>query len=89
MAAGILPAPGTDNGPCVTPCMHTGCATTITMAEVMCPYCSEPIGYGRRFYCEGDDKVMDLAHASCLEDDCERVRREQADARDRRGSNGA
>ena len=47
------------------------------MAAVDCPYCQEPIGYDKRFYCEGDDPIHDLCHAFCLEEDIERVRREQ------------
>lgn len=77
MAAGTLPPPGTGFGPCATPCQHKDCAATRTMAAAVCGYCSEPIGYDRRFYVEGDDRLRDLVHASCLEDDIDRVRREQ------------
>ena len=66
MAAGKLPAPGTDLGPCKKKCRHKDCAETRRMAEATCPFCDETIGYDRRFY---DDRARGLCHADCLEDD--------------------
>jgi hypothetical protein len=51
------------------------------MAAAVCPHCAKPIGYNTRFHCEGDDKVRDLVHALCLEEDIERVRSEQEASR--------
>ena len=68
MAAGILPAPGTENGPCEERCSHSDCATSRAMAKVVCHYCGEPIGYDRGFYSVGTIGVTDhtkLVHASC------------------------
>lgn len=62
MAAGILPEPGTDYGPCEGECSHRDCKETKEMAKKECPECGEKIGYGVRFY-EKDGK---LYHASCL-----------------------
>lgn len=68
MAAGRLPAPGTDLGPCAEPCQHVDCAETRRMAESACEDCGKPIGYDVRFYNTGPG----LIHASCLEDRLER-----------------
>jgi hypothetical protein len=65
MAAGRLPAPGTQYGPCVPTCEHTDCACTRRMAETQCALCDDVIGYDRRFY-DGRDKAG-LVHASCAE----------------------
>lgn len=65
MAAGILPKPGTELGPCEDHgCGHTDCAETRRMAAVICRLCGEPVGYERRFY---DDEGR-LVHGACLED---------------------
>ncbi len=67
MAAGTLPEPGTEYGPCAEPCKHTDCAATREMVTATCRFCLEPIGYDRRFYREGNGSG--LVHASCLEDE--------------------
>ena len=72
MAASTLPAPGTEYGPCGGPCAHTDCAHTRRMAAVVCPLCEEEIGYGRRFYNDGQPGGFDLVHALCAEDDLDR-----------------
>ena len=70
MAAGVLPEPGTEYGPCVEPCQHIDCAGTRADAASPCQECGQPIGYGRRFYAVGDAKPgqrRTLSHATCLE----------------------
>ncbi len=64
MAASRLPAPGSDLGPCASPCAHTDCDASRRMAADICPYCKKPIGYDRHFY-ELPPSV--LAHANCYE----------------------
>ncbi len=66
MAASRLPAPGTDLGPCSSPCKHIDCDANRRMAADTCPYCKKPIGYDRRFYELRGGSV--LAHAACHED---------------------
>lgn len=66
MAAGRLPAPGTEFGPCLEPCQHNDCAATRADAAAICRFCSKEIGYDRRFYIDSDTRS--LVHADCLED---------------------
>lgn len=49
MAAGTLPIPGTEYGPCLDQCDHVDCAQIRAMADAICPMCRQPIGYDRRF----------------------------------------
>ena len=70
MAAGVLPKPGTDYGPCVSSCVHIDCKATREDAGSTCRFCLNDIGYDRRFFREGNG----LVHASCLEDDIESKR---------------
>lgn len=65
MAAGRLPAPGTELGPCVPSCGHTDCAETRTMAATSCFLCGKPIGYETSLYQEPDKR---LVHAACMEE---------------------
>jgi len=68
MAPGRLSSPGTNYGPCTNvDCGHIDCADTRSMAEVICHYCNEPIGYERGFYYEHHT----LVHSSCAEDSVE------------------
>jgi len=70
MAAGILPKPGEDNGPCDYECQHRDCVLTRAMAKYVCRYCGKVIGYGEPFYQDQDreqKKIMGLIHAVCLE----------------------
>jgi hypothetical protein len=69
MAAGILSKPGTEYGPCASPCKHIDCAKSREQAASHCALCSTPIGYDRRFYLE----TVGLVHADCLEDSIEAV----------------
>lgn len=69
MAAGVLPKPGTELGPCTEDCQHRDCAETRRMAESKCHLCGEPIDYGVRFYADADQ----LSHARCAEEKAERV----------------
>ena len=69
MAAGILPAPGTEYGPCVAPCRHRDCAATRRTALKVCRHCGAPVGYERRFYEEPGyvDADRRATHADCEE----------------------
>ena len=69
MAAGVLSAPGTEFGTCAEPCLHTDCAGTRSIAETICRFYDEPIGYDRRIYNDAG-----YVHASCLEDSIEQER---------------
>ena len=74
MAAGILSKPGSKFGPCRKPCAHLDCADTRKISGALCPYCSTPIGYDRRFYATRPDRsgpVVGYEHASCAEDAAE------------------
>lgn len=82
MAAAALPEPGTEFGPCEDQnCGHTDCAQTRAMAAVICPDCSEPIGYDRRFFQDVDEGEQAdwtrLAHELCV------IRRHEAAKADR------
>ncbi len=70
MAAGILPKPGSEYGPCEGTCNHRDCAETRQTAAKVCEFCKMPIGYGVRFY----DDVAGICHANCLEDYLDKVR---------------
>ena len=70
MAAGRLPFPGTEFGPCVEECKHLDCAETRRMATSVCHYCQTEIGYDKRFYLEDGQFV----HAACLEEAVEKLR---------------
>lgn len=65
MAASTLPAPGTEYGPCLDPCLHRDCVETRRMALARCDFCGDPIGYDVRYY--RTDTGNDYAHAPCLE----------------------
>jgi hypothetical protein len=69
MAAGRLPKPGTELGPCDWPCRHKDCVETRMMAASVCRFCSTPVGYERRFY--KDDERAGYVHASCAEADAD------------------
>jgi len=72
MAAGQLPRPGSEFGPCLTEeCGHIDCGQTREMAKQECRYCRKPIGYDRRFYIlpsEQNATRGELVHATCHED---------------------
>lgn len=63
MAAGKIPAPGSEYGPCADPCQHIDCAQTRAMAATVCRFCGQPIGYDTRLY----DVEHQLVHADCYE----------------------
>ncbi len=66
MAAGRLPPPGSEYGPCEDQtCKHIDCAETRRMAASVCRFCKQIVGYERGFYCEQDGSFV---HSSCLED---------------------
>ena len=71
MAAGRLPAPGTEYGPCKDPCKHPDCQTTRDMAAAVCHYCEKAIDYETAFYQDPDAEgqpVRKYVHALCLEE---------------------
>ncbi len=68
MAAGILPRPGSEYGPCKKACKHIDCAETRSRGESKCIYCKRKVGYNVRVYQHGEYTV----HAACHEDACER-----------------
>lgn len=70
MAAGILPRPGTQYGPCEQPCDHVDCRATRQDAASICVYCRREIGFGTRFY----RTDLTLVHAACAENAAERQR---------------
>lgn len=80
MAAGKLPEPGSEYGPCTDPCEHLDCAETRRMAETVCELCGKPIGYGARLYDRTtpaqradnrpkhpSERTWALVHADCVE----------------------
>lgn len=67
MAAGILPAPGTEVGPCVKKCRHIDCQETRERAASRCLYCRKPVGFDVLVYQHGDYTV----HARCHEEAAE------------------
>jgi hypothetical protein len=71
MAAGRLPLPGSKFGPCLDGCDHIDCNHTRTMAETICSYCEQAIGYDRGFYMLDEKKIV---HSSCHEDAIEKER---------------
>lgn len=68
MAAGMLPKPGTKCGPCSEPCQHTDCAATRKQSAELCSWCDEPIGYGTRFFVDGDEYVHELCELQAIEE---------------------
>lgn len=71
MAAGTLPKPGSEYGPCVDEnCGHRDCDSTRKMLDAKCKYCHEAIGCERRFYILPTEQTgqVELVHASCHED---------------------
>lgn len=63
MAAGYLPPPGSEHGPCDS-CEHRDCAETRRMAAAKCMFCHEPIGYVYGFY---QHAWVDFEHAVCAQ----------------------
>lgn len=63
MAAGTLPKPGTEYGPCADECKHRDCAVTREMASAKCDVCGESIGYGTRLYQRPTERRPDSARA--------------------------
>lgn len=65
MAAGTLPAPGSEHGPCIKPCEHRDCVASRATASATCSWCDEPIGWDTRFY--AGDNPGEYVHALCEE----------------------
>lgn len=85
MAAGRLPKPGTQYGPCRAKCLHLDCETTRAEAASSCAICGKTIGYETPFYqrdsTEGATKLRnasgkpyELVHAECAEIEAEKSR---------------
>ena len=80
MAVGKIPSPGSTFGPCKPTkehggvCNHPACTAKRRMAESLCQYCGEPIGYETLFYSAPDGAPEALVHATCLEASIERWR---------------
>lgn len=72
MAAGILPAPGTAQGPCLD-CAHVDCAATRGMAESLCVLCQHPIGYSTPFHIHGN-AITEFVHERCYDEQLDRQR---------------
>jgi hypothetical protein len=76
MAAGRLPMPGSEYGPCQSPqCGHKDCSETRSLAKLKCRYCKKSIGFERRFYFL-PSKVStrgELVHAVCYEEHVEKT----------------
>lgn len=70
MAAGMLPRPGTQVGPCESDCNHVDCRETMAMASAPCRFCGKSIGFQARFVSARFDGC--LAHERCLEEAVER-----------------
>lgn len=68
MAAGRLPKPGTEFGPCLDEkCGHIDCNSTRKQAKTECDICGKPIGYETRMY-QNPDNPSGVVHADCLEE---------------------
>jgi hypothetical protein len=65
MAAGQLPRPGTEYGPCADPCAHTDCAATRAMAASPCRVCGQEIGYDTGFYREDSGTLVHVSARPC------------------------
>ncbi len=70
MAAGRMPTPGTQHGPCSETCKHKDCAELKNLAQAPCRFCQKAIGWGGRFY--RSQFSGDVAHATCLEEAIDR-----------------
>lgn len=67
MAAGRLPTPGTQYGPCDdSACGHRDCEATRNDAHALCRLCLAEIGYEVRMYADPENPKA-LVHADCLE----------------------
>jgi hypothetical protein len=71
MAAGRLPEPGSEFGPCIGECKHLDCAEVRHDAAALCAMCKTAIGYGVAFF-----RVMnrELVHEQCALQAIERER---------------
>lgn len=78
MAAGALPPPGSEYGPCETECKHTDCAATRREAAEVCDECHKPIGYDRRFFIENPWPAgASVPHRSYVHEVCAYEREER------------
>ena len=63
MASIFISPPGSEFGPCIS-CTHTDCATLRTIAECICDFCKQPIGYDKHLF--EDATKGNYVHESCL-----------------------
>lgn len=76
MAAGTLPAPGTELGPCKDGCQHIDCGMMRREADQDCRLCGKPIGFETRYYKDPDPmRTGGVVHARCLEAEIEQESR--------------
>jgi len=73
MAAGSIPRPGKNYGPCAKACDHIDCKESREMASAECPICGKTIGYEVDFYFD-DGNDGKPTHALCLEAKIEKER---------------
>lgn len=69
MAWSMIPTPGTKYGPCKEECSHKDCNQSRSIANKICPYCNQFIGYEKPF-CIDENK--NTCHYSCLIYDIEK-----------------
>lgn len=53
MSAIRIPKPGSEFGPCETPCSHTDCGASRREAAALCTICGKPIGFDVLHYNDG------------------------------------
>ena len=73
MAAGRIPKPGSQFGPCIEHCKHHDCAAIRYEAKLRCSFCDKPIGYETSYY-KGEKGQSKLVHALCLETEIDKQR---------------
>lgn len=77
MAAGSLPAPGSEMGPCLDEnCGHRDCKATREMAAQDCTICGGIIGYNARFFRDNDGGEQ---HEKCFLEALEKERAKEQD----------
>lgn len=64
MSWSVIQKPGSEFGPCEDECEHLDCKASRDMAETICRFCDEPIGYDRGLTREPEDERF--VHSSCL-----------------------
>lgn len=70
MAFSVLSKPGTKFGPCKKACKHADCAATRKIAESLCPFCGDPIGYNTPFADYSDALTVEQSQSTHWHNDC-------------------